>query len=247
LEITSPSCLSRANSLVALGSEYSAVCLWNIATGASKTLDDITRAANGVAISTDDRLLACGSGDGTIRLWDVETASCQLVLECQHRHFHQVAFSSKSKILASFGSKRLSMRPSLQLWDTESGQCRHIFDNLPHWVRTMAFSPYGTCIQTNAGNLSIPVSLLNPPLSTIQRPPAIFVGERWTCLDGTPIFWLPHEYRPGVVQVSGTTICIASTERKFMVLRLDLEKLKRAEPRLFQPTHIQEGTSFWER
>jgi WD40 repeat protein len=263
-------CLSRTNNLVALESESGMILLWNVATGSPKTLKGRTNEKagapfssndlrlafrykiTGVAFSTDARLLASDSGEQKIRLWDVETASCRLVLECHHRAIRQVVFSPNSKILASFCSgftnvllRATWMHSSIRLWDTKSGQCRHIFSNLPDWVKHIGFSPCGTYIQTNAGNLAIPTSLLNCPSSTIQRPPAIFVRYRWIHLDETPIFWLPPEYHPAKVQIFGTTIYIATKEDKFIILRLDLDKLKRIAPTLFHSTHNQDTTRFW--
>jgi WD40 repeat protein len=244
-------CLSPNNNMVAVVSEDRKVGLWDVTTGLSESLAGHTENIVRLEFSPNSQLLASSSLDKTVRLWDVGTASCRSILTASISPIDtRVAFSPDSKMLVSW-----NVEPYIRLWDTQNGQCLHTFDriglrdggNFLRNVSNMKFSPCGTYIQTNAGDLPIPVSILDRTSLDVQRLPVIFVGNRWIYMEGIPTLWLPSEYRPSKIHISGTTVFLAFRNGKIIMLRLDLDILKRTEPRLFQPTHIQEGTNFWER
>jgi WD40 repeat protein len=225
-------CLSQNNNFVAVGSpDDGTIDLWNVTTGFSKTLAGHMDPIENLVFSPNSQLLASNSSATRIMLWDVERASCQLIIETNVQFSTLLAFSPNSKLLASLDC-------TIRLWDTKTGQCRHIFPTIPRWARSVAFSPCGTYLQTNAGKLAVPASLLDRAMVT-QLPPCVFVGKRWIYLNGAPVFWLPEEYRPEVMQISGTTIFLRTREDKFTIVRLDLDQLKRIYPRLFESA--QEG------
>jgi WD40 repeat protein len=77
-----------------------------------RTFEGHTREVNSVAFSPDGRLLASGSFDGTIRLWDVATGSLVRTLKGHAHYVLSVAFSPDGKLLASG-----SWDGTLKLWD----------------------------------------------------------------------------------------------------------------------------------
>jgi WD40 repeat protein len=224
-------CLSRNNKLVALGYEDGIVALWDVATESTKTLAGHTDYITSLTFSQDARLLASGSCDTTTRLWDVVSNTCRSVLGDRHERVKDVAISPDDKLVAS-----LCFGGAIRLWDTENGRFRHTYQDLLSSTRNVAFSSCGTYLQTDRGSLLIPLSVLDRPLSEIQRPPSIFVDYRWIYLNGTPLLWLPVEYRPKKMHISGSTIFIVTRAAKFKLLRLDLDELKRIEPRYFEPS-----------
>jgi WD40 repeat protein len=68
-----------------------------------------------VAFSSDGKLLASGSTDRTIKLWDVASGQHKASLQGPTGAVHSVAFSSDGKLLAS-GSGEFGKPGEIKLW-----------------------------------------------------------------------------------------------------------------------------------
>jgi small GTP-binding protein len=88
-----------------------------------------------VAWSSDQRLVLSGSGDKTMRLWDMETGCCLRVFEGHTGELYCVAFSADHRRALS-GSNDKTVR----LWDLESGRCLGVLEGHTSAIRSVAWS-----------------------------------------------------------------------------------------------------------
>jgi WD40 repeat protein len=94
-----------------------------------------------LAFSSDGRLLATGSDDNKIRLWNTDNYELAATLEGHTHYVNGVAFSPDDKWLAS-GShdKRVG------IWDVQNGQMLKMLDGHEAEVLRVAVNPTGTLI-----------------------------------------------------------------------------------------------------
>jgi WD40 repeat protein len=105
------------------------------------TFIDIIGITLSVAFSPDGTLLAAGTANSEIRLWDAD-GNTPLVTCTNHSDWvWSIAFSPDSKLLASGSGDK-----TVRLWNPRSGQCLRVLRAQNTWFPSVAFSPDGTLL-----------------------------------------------------------------------------------------------------
>ncbi|WP_193943576.1 trypsin-like peptidase domain-containing protein [Sphaerospermopsis aphanizomenoides] len=114
------------------------------------TLTGHSNLVGSVAFSPDGKTLASGSGDNTIKLWDVATGQSIATLTGHSDDVNSVAFSPDGKTLAS-GSRD----KTIKLWDVATGQSIATLTGHSEWVISVAFSPDGKTLASGSNDRTI--------------------------------------------------------------------------------------------
>ena len=108
-----------------------------------------------VSSSPDGTKVASGSGDKTVKLWDVTSGACLQTLEGHSKKVNSVSFSPDGTKVASG-----SYDNTVKLWDVTSGECLQTLEGHSNWVWSVSFSPDGTKVASQ--DCSGTVKIWNP-------------------------------------------------------------------------------------
>jgi WD40 repeat protein len=112
-----------------------------------------------LAFSPDGTLLASGSWNQTVRLWDAQTLE-QVALFHTPAGVEDVAFAPDARTLAAV------QRGGVLLWDLSTRKPRARLDVRDNWAQALAFAPDGRTLATGARNGSVQ---LWDPVSGLER------------------------------------------------------------------------------
>ena len=120
---------------------------------------------NAIALNADGSILASGSMDNTVKLWNIKNRQ-ELHTFVGHSGFvESVAFSPDGRVLASG-----SWDKTVKLWEVNSGKEIKTLKGYDSGVRTVLFSPDGKTLASGGNDNSVKLWNLN----TIESPKTLF-------------------------------------------------------------------------
>uniref|UniRef100_A0A8H7K1E8 Anaphase-promoting complex subunit 4 WD40 domain-containing protein n=1 Tax=Bionectria ochroleuca TaxID=29856 RepID=A0A8H7K1E8_BIOOC len=103
-------------------------------------------------LSADDKWLASGSYDKTVKVWDTATGVCLQTFEGHSHWVYSVVFSADNERLASG-----SLDNTIKVWDTATGVCLQTLEGHSNWVSSVVFSADGKRLASGSDDETIKV------------------------------------------------------------------------------------------
>lgn len=110
-----------------------------------------------VAFSPDDRLLASGGDDRTVRVWDVATGRLLATMTGHSQKVFTVTFSPDGSRIVSGGNDQV-----IRFWDTASFGQVFALSGHESYVHSLTFSPDGRQLASGSGDKTVRIWDSNP-------------------------------------------------------------------------------------
>ena len=117
---------------------------------AEQTLEGHSDSVTSVVFSPDGSKVASGSGDGTVRVWNVATGQAEQSLEGHSDWVTSFVFSPDGSKVASGSSDR-----TVRVWNIATGQAEQTLEGHSDWVTSVVFSPDGSKVASGSGDRTV--------------------------------------------------------------------------------------------
>ena len=118
----------------------------------SHTLEGHPDWVNSVAWNSNGTLLASGSGDTRIQIWDTNMWTCIQTLEGHTQRVNSVAWNSQGTLLVSGSGDT-----TIKVWDTKSWTCIQTLEGHTNYVSSVAWNCQGTLLASGSIDTTIKI------------------------------------------------------------------------------------------
>ncbi|PYH50468.1 WD domain protein [Aspergillus niger CBS 101883] len=181
-----------------------------------QTLEGHSGSIHSVAFSNNGQLLASGSEDNTIKLWDAATGALKHTLDIYSDSVISVAFSNNGQLLASS-----SYDNTIKLWDAATGTLKHDIST-DHVATDIQFSEQLPLLITNIGSFDIRNCYESFSTSSEKVMEISLAAGRWVTVQGQREVWLPPNYYPQSSTVKDSTIALGSTSGRVAIIAVSV-------------------------
>ncbi|KAI3048959.1 hypothetical protein CBS147353_11689 [Aspergillus niger] len=181
-----------------------------------QTLEGHSGSIHSVAFSNNGQLLASGSWDNTIKLWDAATGAPKHTLEGHSDWICSVAFSNNGQLLAFS-----SFDNTIKLWDAAMGTLKHDIST-DHVATDIRFSEQLPLLITNIGSFDIRNCYESFSTSSEKVMELSLAAGRWVTVQGQRELWLPPNYYPQSSTVKDSTIALGSTSGRVAIIAVSV-------------------------
>ncbi|KAK4067355.1 hypothetical protein Purlil1_13886 [Purpureocillium lilacinum] len=218
---------SNDSTLVASGSVDYTIRIWRTATSECiQTLEGHDSMVKSVVFSHDSAFVASGSNDKTIRIWRTATGECIQTLEGHKHSVMSVAFSHDSALVASG-----SWDKTIRLWRTATGE-RVQTSYVGFSPSRVSFRADDSYLLTDHG--SVAIGRVSDWSFAEPSADGAFAGDSvlsisadrcWIAWNGSPLLWLPKDYRPSAFAVSGAFAALGCASGSVIITGVSHEVL----------------------
>ena len=114
-----------------------------------RSLEGHTNVVTSVAFDPQSGMLASGSTDNTVKLWDARSGKLLRTLEGHGNSVYNLAFNPLGDTLASGSTDN-----TVKLWDARSGKLLHTLEH-GDWVWSVAFDPQGRTLASGSDDCTV--------------------------------------------------------------------------------------------
>ncbi|PCG94224.1 Hypothetical protein PENO1_079660 [Penicillium occitanis (nom. inval.)] len=187
-----------------------AIRLWDLSTRRIvHTLQDHTSGVQFLEFSTDGKLLASASKDGTVRLWNTSTGVDEAIL---------TGSSGNGSMLTSFSYTRI------RIWDPATGELlgerANILRNADHRFPGIWWSPDGQILHSTLGIIDLEAIFPSSLGSRSTGARGAYLDNYWVVQGMEKILMLPFEHRVHCVVWNDSLLIMGNKSGRLSVLQM---------------------------